>query len=289
MRNINNVFIAGIILNAVYVVIEAAAGFATNSLALISDAGHNLSDVAGLLISVLAFKLSNIKPTANYTYGYNKLTIFAGMANAIILSVAVGSIGYSAVDRLIHPSPVNGFTVSVFALIGIVVNGFSALLFFRQNRNDINIKGAYLHLLMDALISAGVVVAGLLISFTGWLWLDPLVSLIIMAIIVISTWRLLKSTVRLSLDGVPENIDMDIIRELKNVDENIENLHHIHVWPISSNQNALTAHVLIRNPIDTEHAENIKEKLKRSLHALHIEHATLEMEYKNCRHENNHI
>lgn len=285
LKNINRTFIIGIALNTGYVIVEAVAGFATNSLALLSDAGHNLSDVAGLLISVLAFKLAEIKPTRKFTYGFSKLTVLAGMANAIILSVAVGSIGYSSIQRMIHPYPVDGYDVSLFALIGIFINGISAWLFMKQNQHDINIKGAYVHLMMDALISAGVVVAGVLIHFTDWWWLDPFVSLIIMVVILVSTWNLLKSTVRLSLDGVPENINMEDIKALKKLNSNIENLHHIHVWPISSSRNALTAHVLFKNSITTEQAEAIKNELKKTLMTLNIQHATLEMEYENCRKE----
>lgn len=288
LKAVNKTFIIGIALNAAYVIAEAIAGFATNSLALLSDAGHNLSDVAGLLIAVLAFKLAEMKPTKNYTYGFSKLTILAGVANAIILSIAIGGIGYSSIHRLFYPAMVNGFEISFFALIGILVNGFSAWLFLKQNQKDINVRGAYLHLLSDALVSAGVVVAGILIHYTNWLWLDPVMSLLIMGIIILSIWRLVKSTIRLSLDGVPDNINIEKIKDLRYLDQNIENIHHIHVWPISSSQNAMTAHVLIKNNISSEVADTIKDLIKSNLNAINIHHATLEMEYKKCRTEEEH-
>ncbi|MDI1232982.1 MAG: cation diffusion facilitator family transporter [bacterium] len=288
IKQISKVFLVGIGLNLAFVIVEAIAGFSTDSLSLLSDAGHNLSDVAGLLISVLALKLAEVKPTDKFTYGFSKGTILAGMANAIILSIAVGGIGYSAIHRLANPTNINGFTVSIIAFIGIIINALSALLFFRQNQNDINIRGAYLHLMLDALISLGVVVGGLLIHYAHWLWLDPLISIGIMAIIVISTWRLLKTTIRLSLDGVPDNISIDKIKALKQLDDHIIDLHHIHVWPISSSQNAMTAHVLFKECINSDLAEEIKTLLKKNLHLINIHHATLEMEYKNCKSEINH-
>lgn len=288
IKQLSKIFLVGIGLNLAFVLMEGIAGFATDSLSLLSDAGHNLSDVAGLIISVLAFKLAEVKPTEKFTYGFSKGTVLAGMANAIILSIAVGGIGYSAIHRFMHPTPINGFTVSVIAFVGIVINAISALLFFKQNQNDINIRGAYLHLMLDALISLGVVVGGILIQYTHWLWLDPLISLGIMAIIVVSTWRLLKTTIRLSLDGVPDNISIEKIKALKQLDEHIQDLHHIHVWPISSSQNAMTAHVLFKESISSDLAEDIKALIKQNLHTINIHHATLEMEYKNCKSEINH-
>lgn len=288
IKQISNVFLVGIGLNLTFVIIEALYGFAIDSLSLLSDAGHNLSDVAGLLISVLAFKLAEVKPTDKFTYGFSKGTVLAGMANAIILSIAVGGIGYSAIHRLTHPTAIDGITVSIIAFIGIIINAVSALLFFRQNQNDVNIRGAYLHLMLDALISLGVVIGGLLIQYTHWLWLDPLISLGIMIVIITSTWRLLKTTVRLSLDGVPDNISIDKIKALKQLDEHILDLHHIHVWPLSSSQNAMTAHVLFKDSISSDLAEEIKALIKKNLHTINIHHATLEMEYKICKSETNH-
>lgn len=288
LKRINRAFTLGIVLNTAFVIAEAGVGFATGSLALLSDAGHNLSDVAGLLISVLAFKLAEVKPTEKFTYGFSKGTVLAGMTNAIILSVAVGGIGYSSVLRLMHPVAVEGFTISKIAFIGILINGFSAMLFMRQQQNDINIRGAYLHLLADALISAGVVIAGVAIHYTGWLWLDPAISLLVMLVLVFSTWRLLKSAVRLFLDGVPDNVDLEKIRTLKNLDERIVDIHHIHVWPIGTGNIALTAHVLMKDHMSSEISEEIKQRLKTALYGLHIHHATLEIEFKHCKSEENH-
>ncbi len=288
LKSISSTFTIGILLNASFVVVEAIAGIWNHSLALLSDAGHNLSDVAGLLISVLAFKLAKLQPTERFTYGFSKATVLAGMANAIILSIAVGGIGYSAINRLMHPSALNGITISIVALIGIIINALSALLFFKQNQNDLNIRSAYLHLLLDALISFGVVIAGIVIYYTNWHWIDSLISLIIMFVVLFSTWGLLKSTIRLSLDGVPDNISLEKIRALKNLDQHILDLHHIHVWPISSSENAMTAHVLFKESISSDLAESIKELIKKNLHTINIHHATLEMEYQCCKSEKNH-
>ena len=183
----NSAFIAGIVLNSAYVVVQAIAGFMTHSMALLSDAGHNLSDVASLALSLMAFRLAKVKPSHSFTYGYKKTTILAALTNAVVLLITIGMLGYESVNRLLHPRPVEGGVVAIVAGIGIVINLGSALLFFRNKEHDLNTKGAYLHLMTDALVSLGVVVSGLVIRYTGWFWLDGAVSVVVLLIILVGT------------------------------------------------------------------------------------------------------
>lgn len=282
MPDVNRAFLAGIVLNSVFVLIEFIAGFYTNSLALMSDAGHNLGDVAGLALALFAYRISKAKPTSSFTYGYSKSTILASLLNAIILLVAVGGIGLEAVKRIMHPEASEGHTIAIVAGIGIVINTVSALLFFREKEKDLNIKGAYLHLMADALVSVGVVITGVLISFTGVQWLDPLVSLIIMAVILVSTWGLLREGLKLSLDAAPGNIDIDAIRKTALSVPGVRDIHHIHVWALGTTQNAMTAHLVVDVSLGFEAIEKIKERLKHELSHVNIHHATLETEAVIC-------
>lgn len=282
MPTVNKAFWIGIVLNSAFVLIEFIAGFYTNSLALMSDAGHNLGDVAGLALALFAYKISKAKPNSHFTYGYSKSTILASLLNAIILLIAVGSIGLEAVKRMIHPEESEGITIAIVAGIGIVINSVSALLFFKEKERDLNVKGAYLHLMADALVSVGVVVTGILISFTGIKWLDPFVSLIIMAVILYSTWGLLRDSLKLSLDATPVNIDMGSIKKTALAITGVLDIHHIHVWALSTTQNALTAHLLIDETFTPEQVERIKERLKHDLMHVNIHHATLETEQVIC-------
>lgn len=283
--NINRAFWIGIILNTVFVVIEFAAGFYYNSLALLSDAGHNLSDVASLGLSLFAFKIAKSKASERFTYGYHKSTILASLANAVILLIAVGSIGWEAIQRFMQPEVTNGNTVSIVAAIGIVINTASAFLFFRSKEKDLNVKGAYLHLATDALVSVGVVIAGILITYTGINWIDPLISLLIMAVVIYSTWGLLTESLRLSIDAVPENISTEKIRETTNKFSEIKDIHHIHVWAISTTKNAMTAHLIVEENLSEQKVADIKHKLKHELEHLNIHHVTLETETENCNDE----
>lgn len=277
--------IAGILLNIVFVIAEFGAGFFSNSLALISDAGHNLSDVASLALALLAFRLLKVKPTRKFTYGYRKASILISLLNAVILLMAVGSIGYESVHRFLSPSPVETDVVIYVAGIGIIINFFSALLFFRDRKKDLNLKGAYLHLMVDALVSVGVVVAGIVMSYTGWLWIDPLISLVIMIIILSSTWNLLRDSLSLSLDAVPTNISIETIREMALRLSGVKDIHHIHVWAMSTAENALTAHLVISDSISHEEASYLKTEFKHELEHLGIQHATLETEVEEDRGE----
>ncbi len=276
--NVNRAFLIGMLLNAVYIIIEFAAGFYYNSLSLLSDAGHNLSDVASLGLSLIAFNLAKKKSKANYTYGYSKGTILASLTNAVILLIAVGSIGWEAILRFIHPTPTNGISISIVAGIGIGINLLSAFLFLKEKDKDLNIKGAYLHLMVDAMVSVGVVVAGILIYFTSWLWLDPLISVIIMIVVLSSTWSLLKESLRLTLDGAPQSVNIEVIKKSILNNKTIEDVHHIHIWAISTTCNALTAHMRVNGARTIDEMEQIKHDVKHELLLHNIQHVTLEIE-----------
>ena len=278
LKNLNRAFIIGIVLNSVFVIVEFIAGFYFNSLALLSDAGHNLSDVASLGLSLLAFKMAESKTSTRFTYGYHKGTILASLANAVILLIAVGSIGWEAIQRFMNPEETEGGVIAIVAGIGIVINSLSAFFFFRDKDKDLNVKGAYLHLATDALVSIGVVIAGILISYTGIKWIDPLISLLIMAIVIYSTWSLLVESLRLSIDAVPEKVQIEKINGEAMKVEGVKNIHHIHVWAMSTTKNALTAHVVIDANSSMSKAEEIKKELKHRLEHLEIQHVTLEVE-----------
>ena len=282
ITQVNNSLVVGILLNITFVVVEFGAGFFSNSLALISDAGHNLSDVASLALALLAFKLLKSKPTQKFTYGYRKASILISLLNAVILLIAVGSIGYESVHRFITPKPVDTNVIIYVASIGIAINAASALLFFRDRKKDLNLKGAYLHLMVDALVSIGVVVSGIVMMYTQWLWIDPFISIIIMIVILASTWNLLRDSLSLSMDAVPTNISMERIREAALKLAGVKDIHHIHVWAISTAENALTAHLVISEAISHEETSKLKNQFKHSLEHLGIQHATLETEVEEC-------
>src|SRR5476651_1736413 len=212
LDHLNTAFIAGIILNSAFVIIEVIAGFATHSLSLLTDAGHNLSDVASLALALLAFKLTKVSANSKYTYGYKRSTIIVSFFNAMILFVAVGFIIYEAIMRFINPEIVSGGTMAWVAFIGIGINAFTAWLFVKDKDTDLNVKGAYLHMAMDAIISFGVVISGIIIYFTNLYWIDSAVSLIIAIVILKGTWNLLTESLRLEMDGVPKKMDLDKIK-----------------------------------------------------------------------------
>lgn len=279
LQQVNTALVVGIVLNLAFVVTEVVAGLYTRSLALLTDAGHNLSDVASLALALLAFRLARIKSSSTFTYGFQKTTILVALVNAVILLLAIGGIGWEATERILRSSvPTPGKTVAIVAGIGIVVNGFTAYLFFKNKEKDLNVKGAYLHLLADALVSVGVVIAGIVMMYTNWWWMDVAVSFVIMVVIFISTWKLLKDTLRLSLDGVPQDIEMEKIREAVSKVKGVKGLHHIHVWAISTTKNALTAHITLDALTPMEEAEKIKHEIRHQLEHLGIQHATLETE-----------
>lgn len=275
ITSLNKAFIIGISLNLVFVVAEFLAGFWYNSLGLLSDAGHNLGDVASLVLAMLAFRLAKVQPTSRYTYGYKKSTVLVSLLNAVILLVAVGIIIGESVGKLFHPQPVEGDAIAWVAGIGVVINAVTAWLFMKDKDKDLNVKGAYLHMAADALVSVGVVVSGLVIARTGWYVIDPVIGLLIALIIIYSTWGLLRDSLRLSLDGVPMGTDIgkveNVIREVPGV----EDVHHLHIWAISTTETALTAHIVIK---DTNQMETVKHEIKHELEHVGVQHATLEFE-----------
>src|SRR5215468_5478254 len=238
-------FALGTALNAGFVVVEAVFGFLSNSTALLADAGHNLSDVFGLLVAWAAAALSRRAPTTRFTYGLGSTSILAALLNSVFLLVGVGAIAWEAVLRFAHPQPVAGLTVIVVAAIGIVINGATALMFASGRKGDINIRGAFLHMAADAAVSAGVVIAGAVIVLTGWLWIDPAVSLAICVVIMWSTWGLFKDSIRMSLDAVPPGLAIAEVRRFLAALPGVTALHDLHVWPMSTTETALTCHLVM--------------------------------------------
>lgn len=279
--SIGRAFKIGIILNVAFTLVEYAIGWATDSLALISDATHNLSDVGSLLLSWFGLKLAQRVVSNRFTYGYKKGTILASFINAVVLCIVVVTIAWESIERFHSPVVINGNGIIIVASIGVLINGISAFLFFKDQKKDINIRGAFIHLLVDALVSVGVVVSGLLIKYTGYTWIDPSISLIIAVIIAVTTYSLLKESIRLVLDAVPEEIDFDEIKALLENDEHVTAAHHIHIWPISSTVVSLTAHIEVNcRDLDIATLTRLRKKIKHNL-ALHgISHSTLEMEIK---------
>ncbi len=275
ITSLNGIYVLAIVLNSLYVVIEAGIGFHTGSLGLLSDAGHNLSDVFSLLLAMIAFRLSSSRSTRKFTYGFRKSSVLISLLNAIILLVAIGAIVIESIHKFTAPADVNGEAISWTAGIGIIVNGFTAWLLMRQQRHDINTRGAFLHMAADTLVSAGVVVSGIVISLTGFSVIDPIVSLIIAAVILVSTWKLLAESLRMSIDAVPENIDRDEIEKMMSSESGVSDVHHLHIWAISTTEIALTAHVVIE---DVSRMEEIKESLKHRLYDMGIHHSTIEIE-----------
>ncbi|MDD4589238.1 MAG: cation diffusion facilitator family transporter [Parabacteroides sp.] len=268
-------FIIGIALNSAFVIVEFAAGFWQHSLGLLSDAGHNLGDVASLILAMLAFRLAEVHPTSSYTYGFKKSTVLVSLLNAVILLVAVGIIIAESISKFITPQAVEGSTIAWVAGIGVIINAITAWLFMSGKDKDLNIKGAYLHMAADALVSIGVVVSGIIIAQTQWYIVDPIIGFIIALIIIYSTWGLLRNSLRLSLDGVPEGININKIIQSISAINGIENIHHLHIWAISTTETALTAHVLIK---DAQQMSPIKHQIKDKLMEMGIQHVTLEFE-----------
>ena len=274
-ESLNKAFIIGIVLNLAFVVIEFAAGFWFDSLALLSDAGHNLSDVVSLVLALLAFRLAKVKANERYTYGYKKSTILVSLLNAVILLVAVGAIVIESIHKLNNPAVVPGGAIAWVAGVGVLINAFTAFLFMKDKEKDLNVKGAYLHMAADALVSVGVLVAGIVISRTGWYIIDPIIGLIVAVVILISTWNLLHDSLRLTLDGVPTSINSQQVVESIRALPGIDDVHHIHIWAISTTENALTAHIVLKQ---AEDMQEVKHLIRHRLEDFGIGHATLEFE-----------
>lgn len=269
-------FAIGVSLNLAYVVVQAVYGILANSVALLADAAHNLSDVLGLVLAWGASVLVRRLPTQRFTYGLRKTSVLAALANAGFLLLVTGGIAWEALQRFLHPAAVEGLTVVWVAAVGILINGGTALLFFSGRKHDLNIRGAFLHMAADAVVSLGVVLAGLAIIYSGWAWPDPAVSLVISGVIVAGTWGLLRDSLRMSLDAVPEGINMDQVRIYLSGLAGVAEVHDLHVWSMSTTETALTVHLLM----PTGHpGDAFVAQICNDLHArFGISHATTQVE-----------
>jgi len=268
-------FAIGTALNLGFVLVEAGYGITSHSLALVADAGHNLSDVMTLLLAWGAIILAKRGATARHTYGFKKGTILVSLGSALFLYAAIGVIIWEAVARLQNPAPVHGLTITVVAAIGVVINTATALLFMAGRKNDLNIKGAFLHMAADAVVSAGVVGAGLAISATGWNWLDPVVSIAIAVLILIAGWGLLKDSLHLSLAGVPPNIDSEAVLDYLTALPEVACVHDLHIWAASTTETVLTAHLVMPEGGSDDFLHGIADRLR---HDFSIHHTTIQIE-----------
>ena len=275
LTSLNSIFIVCIIINLLFVIIEAGAGFIFNSLGLLSDAGHNLSDVFSLLLSLFAFRMSKHRSTEHFTYGYKKSTVLVSLLNAIILLIAVGAIIIESIYKLKQPEQVSGAAVSWTAGIGILVNGVTAWLLMKNQKHDLNVRGAFLHMAMDTLVSVGVVISGIIIMLTGFVLIDTFISLVIALLILASTWKLLKESLFLSLDAVPEGIDIQEVGKHITQVPGVASFHHFHVWAMSTTENAATIHIVLK---DLSQMEEVKHAVKEELREHGIHHSTVECE-----------
>ena len=270
-------FVIGIALNMGYVVVETTMGLLHHSMSLVADAGHNLGDVAGLILSWLAFRLARIKPSGTFTYGYKKTTILAALINAVILLVSVGLLGYESVRHIFEPRVIEGGMMAIVAGVGIVVNFGSAML-FTSHRHELNSRGAYLHLMADAAVSLAVVIAGIIIRYTGMYWIDGIVSLVILLVILVSTWSMLTSSLKLSLDAVPDHIRKEEIEHFIASIPGVEAVRHIHIWAMSTSETALTAHLVLADKLSFAEKLKLVHHVKHELQHKDIQHATIEMD-----------
>jgi len=287
-NNYSKAFLIGIILNLSYILIEVFYGLMINSMALLADAGHNFSDVLGLLLAWGAAYLAKTTTTEKRTYGFRKSTILAALFNAILLMIAVGAITFEAVRKLIQPEPVVGTTMMIVAGIGVVINAVTAMLFMKGREKDLNIKGAFLHMAADAGVSLGVVVAGFIIYSTGWLWIDPAISLVIVLVITIGTWGLLRDSFHLSMDAVPTGIELKAVGNYLRSINGVTEVHDLHIWAMSTTETALTAHLVIPGEAKDDY---FLKKICGELHSrFGIEHSTIQIEKSaqsaNCEHHN---
>jgi cobalt-zinc-cadmium efflux system protein len=271
-------FALGLALNGGFVLIEAWYGWQTQSLALLADAGHNLSDVAGLVLAWAALAAGQLRPDDRHTYGWQRSSILAGFANAIILLVAMGSLGWEAIERLNTPALIDARTVMVVAGIGAVINSLAALLFMSGSKHDLNLRGAFLHMAADALVSVGVVLAGALYLWQGWTWIDPAVSLVIAVLIVFGTWALLRETLHLMFDGVPAAITLTEVRQALRTLPSVADLHDLHVWALGTAENALTAHLVVVSEHAVDHSQLLVAAEKLLHDRFAITHVTLQIE-----------
>jgi cobalt-zinc-cadmium efflux system protein len=273
---LSNTFKTGIAINIIFIIVEAFFGYFSNSMALVADAGHNLCDAVALVFSWIAVILSQRKPTLKFTYGFRRSTILIALFNTIFLLAAVVFIVWETIARIGNPIEINSTSVISVASIGIGVNGFTAWLFLKENKHDLNIRSTFVHFFADALVSIGVVVAGIVMALTGIVWVDTLVSFIIVAVILYSLYHLLIDSVNLALDAVPENINMEAIGEFLKTLPEVEAIHDLHIWALSTTNTALTVHLATNTQTDVAFVTNIQHRLRKQ---FGIEHATIQVEY----------
>lgn len=276
-KDFGRAFALGTALNLGFVVVEFGAGLLTQSLALLADAGHNLSDVLGLVLAWGAATLAKRAPKGRHTYGLRKGTVLASLANAALLLAATGAIAWEAVRRFAAPAPVESGPVMIVAAIGIVINTATALMFMRGSRDDLNARGAFLHMAADAAVSAGVVLAALLMMLTGWLWIDSVTSLLIVAVIVLGTWGLLRDSLDMALDAAPRGIDPAAVREWLAARPGVSEVHDLHVWAMSTTETAMTAHVV--RPAGDDHDQFLQDVCSELASRFRIGHATVQIEH----------
>jgi cobalt-zinc-cadmium efflux system protein len=281
LATIGRTFAIGIVLNAGFVIVEALYGWRAGSLALLADAFHNLSDVGGLLLAWAGVAAGRLAPNDRHTYGWRRGSILASFANAVLLLVAMGSLAWEAAHRLRSPVAVDGMTVVVIATVGVGINAATAALFFHGRKGDLNIRAAFLHMAADALVSLGVVAAGAVYLWQAWAWVDPVVSLVVAAVIVVGTWSLFRESLHLLFDGVPAGVDLRDVRAVLLALPGVSGLHELHVWGMATSETALTAHLVLDAPDDRRDA-----LLRAATHALEerfgIRHVTLQLESAEC-------
>jgi len=273
LKNWGRAFAFGIGLNVIFVVVEIIFGLVANSSALLADAGHNASDVLSLVFAWAAIWIATKKPAGKYTYGLRRTTILASLLNAMLILAAAGLIAWHAVEKIRQPAEVASMIIVVVAGIGVVINTFTALLFIKGQKEDLNIKGAFFHMAADAIVSLGVVLAGLAIRYTGANWVDPLISLAIVAVIVYGTWGLLRDSVNLALDAVPKNVDIVKIRSFLEHLSGVEDVHDLHVWGLSTSETAMTVHIVAPDGKDDEFIFKVQNELQKN---YGIDHITLQ-------------
>jgi cobalt-zinc-cadmium efflux system protein len=274
--NLGNAFKIGIAINIIFIIIEALSGYFSNSMALMADAGHNLSDVLALVFSWIAVILSQRKPTLKFTYGFRRSTILIALLNTILLLIAVGIIIFETIGRLHRPMQINANNVIIVATIGIGVNGFTAWLFMKGKKKDINIRSAFIHFVADALVSLGVVIAGILMTFTGSQWIDSIVSFAIIAVILYGSYNLLIDSVNLALDAVPDNIKIEHVREYLSGLPEVTGVHDLHIWSLGTTDAALTVHLTTSQQTNVRFISSIQHHLNEQ---FEIEHSTIQVEF----------
>ncbi|MCB2229888.1 cation diffusion facilitator family transporter [bacterium] len=275
MRRWGKAFGIGIALNVIFVAVEVFYGLAANSSALLADAGHNASDVLSLVFAWAAIWIAGKKPSGKYTYGLRRTTILASIVNALLIVAAAGVISWDAIRKFQQSAEVAGMTIVLVAGIGVVINAITALMFMKGQKDDLNIKGAFLHMAADAGVSLGVVIAGLLIRYTGANWIDPLISLVIVVVILYGTWGLLRDSVNLALDAVPNDIDLGEVRQFLKSREEVQSVHDLHIWGMSTTEVALTAHLVVSARNDDHFLNLVRSELHQR---FGIAHTTLQLE-----------